>query len=39
MKETFGEDVFTKFADWLPKGWEHWCDEYAEYMKAYGMEY
>ena len=39
LKETFGEDVFTKFADWLPKGWEHWCDEYAEYMKAYGMEY
>ena len=39
LKETFVEDVFTKFADWLPKGWEHWCDEYAEYMKAYGMEY
>ncbi len=30
LKETFGEDVFTRFEDWLPKGWGQWCEEYIE---------
>ena len=38
IKETFGEDVFTKFGEWLPTGWKAWCDDYCAYMKQFGLE-
>ena len=38
IKETFGEDVFTKFGEWLPAGWKAWCDDYCAYMKQFGLE-
>ena len=38
IKEAFGEDVFTKFGEWLPAGWKAWCDDYCAYMKQFGLE-
>ncbi len=38
IKEAFGEDVFTKFGEWLPTGWKAWCDDYCAYMKQFGLE-
>ena len=38
LKEATSDDVFDRFAKWLPDGWENWCAEYKEYMKPYGFQ-
>lgn len=38
IKEAFGDDVFTKFGEWVPAGWKAWCDDYCTYMKPFGLE-
>lgn len=38
IKEAAGDDVFEKFAEWLPDGWYKWCRDYLDYMKQFGLE-
>ena len=38
LKEATGDDVFTRYARWLPDGWKNWCKAYKEYMKPYGFQ-
>jgi len=38
LKEATSDDVFERFAQWLPDGWKNWCAEYKEYMKPYGFQ-
>ena len=38
LKEATSDDVFTRFAKWLPDGWKNWCAEYKAYMKPYGFQ-
>ncbi len=38
LKEATSDDVFDRFAKWLPDGWKNWCVEYKEYMKPYGFQ-
>ena len=38
LKEATSDDVFTRFARWLPEGWKNWCAGYKEFMKPYGFQ-
>ncbi len=38
LKEASSEDVFERFARWLPEGWNTWCEGYRAYMKPFGFE-
>lgn len=35
IKDATSEDVFERFAQWLPEGWEEFTEEYESYMSAF----
>lgn len=39
IKESTSDDVFERFAEWLPEGWDNYSEEYVTYMMdEYGIE-
>lgn len=38
LKEATSEDMFERFAKWLPKGWKACNDSIIEYLKQFGLE-
>ena len=37
IKESTSDDVFERFATWLPDGWRNWSDSYISYMQSLGL--
>ena len=39
VKDATSDDVFERFAEWLPEGWENFTKEYTMYMEQFEPEY
>ncbi|MBO7425387.1 MAG: hypothetical protein J6U23_06880 [Clostridiales bacterium] len=37
IKESTSDDVFERFADWVPNGWYKYSAEYVDYMGRFGL--
>jgi len=38
IKESTSEDVFVRFAEWLPSGWDSYCADYVEYIESFANQ-
>ncbi len=37
IKTATSDDVFERFAAWLPEGWDAFCNDYVSYMRQFGL--